>query len=607
MSGLFGWWPSFPDRHPSVLRAMAATLAVDLRQRAFFDRVGPVQVGWLSSVAERDSARPPVTAASADGACALFLSGEIYAIRGPIGSGEAPHERRDWQLALIDELRRRGADALVALDGDFQLVFFDGSSRTALVASDRFASCPLYWGTSPTGTAFAHGVRGVLAAPGVACEPDVEALREAVTFGGYRLGDRTNIAAVKMLPVGTALTVTNDVAATRRYWSWSDVPLGSSSSTSTTDVIEQATLLWRRACKRRRAIAGRAGQTLSGGRDSRAVLGEAAVNQSPWAAITYGLPGSDDVRFGEYAARAAGASWTFVPLYRREPDWLELRTNQIQHTDGLIDLIDLMHLEPIDVITQSVDDLTVGTCGDFVCGTTYADVRDREQLLRAMPYSGAPVALDPGDAADRLFEASPRRPDAADPFLVVEHKYPQALFRPPAALAAHVRVRRPFLDLDLMSFWLGQPPSLRAPLYERWLATTYRRLFEHIPVQKTGAPVGAGAGRRNLARARRVGRRVARRVACRLGLALEPWSRAYTADEAQAAVPHVRRRLEDAILRPDSLACDLWGRDTIAGVLRAWLDQRQGPAQLIGALYVWERYHSGLSAHLRDAKQQVVH
>jgi hypothetical protein len=344
---------------------------------------------------------------------------------------------------------------------------------------------------------------------------------------------------------------------------------------------------------------------LSGGRDSRAILGEATLTASPWTAITYGLPGSDDVRYGECAARAAGASWSFVPLYRRDPDWLQLRTSQIQHTDGLIDLIDLMHLEPLDVITQSVDDLAVGACGDFVCGTTYAHVREPDEALRAMPYSGVPIALDPRAAVERLFAASPRANGRADPFLVVEHKYPQALFRPASAMGAHVRVRRPFLDRELMSFWLAQPSSSRASLYERWLTMTYGPLFTRIPVQKTGAPVGAGMGRQNLARAGRVSRRAARYVARRIGLRLRPWSRTYTADETQCAAPDVRRRLEEVILRPDSIVCGLWGREQIAGVLSAWLDEQRGPAQVIGAMYVWESYHSGLHAHLRQAEQQV--
>jgi hypothetical protein len=605
MSGVFGWWPRQEGDDPSVLRVMAAALTVDARQRARFHQVGPVRVGYLSCVADQ-GAPGPVPVVSGDGTCALLVAGDVYALGHPIGGGESPAEQPDWQRPFLEHLRGHGADALTSLDGDFQLAFWNGVTRTALIASDRFASRPVYWGSSPAGIAFACGVRGVLAAPGVSRDPDVEAIREAVTFGGYRLGERTNIAAVKMLSVGMALTLSAGAATTRRYWSWSEAA-ASAPAWDEDAMMEHATFLWRRASKRRQATVGRAGQTLSGGRDSRAILGEAAITSSRWTAITYGLAGSDDVRFGECAARAAGVSWTFVPLYRRDPDWLQLRTDQIQHTDGLIDLIDLMHLEPLDVITRSVDELTVGTCGDFVCGTTYAHVHEPDEALRAMPYSGVAIALDPVEAVERLFATSPRLVRGADPFLVVEHKYPQALSRSSSALSAHVRVRRPFFDLDLMAFWLAQPAASRAFLYERWLRTTYRSLFIRIPVQKTGAPVGAGAGRKNLARVGRVGRRAARHVASRLGLPLSPWSRTYTADEAQCAEPHVRRRVEEVILRSDSMVCDLWGRDTIAGVLSAWLDEHRGPAQVMGALYVWESYHRGLDAHLRDAKQQVNH
>ena len=582
---------------------MAATLRVHPLQQATFHDIGPLRVGRLGRAAGLADEQG-VVLHSADEGSELLIVGDVYALRGPLVDADPRADALVWPRRLMRELRARGVEALRSLDGDYQLVYWDAVARAATIASDRFCSWPMYWAAPRAGAAFACGVRGVLAAPGVESDPDLDAIREAVSFGGYRLGDRTNIRAVKMLPVGTALTLRDGAAATQRYWSWRE-GANAPGGTSSPDAIAEASTLWQRAIKRRRLSHGRCGQTLSGGRDSRAILGEATRDRSAWTAITYGLPGSDDVRFAERAARAAGAEWLFSPLYRRgDLDWLETRTRQVQDSDGLIELIDLMHLEPLDRMVQAVDELFVGTYGDFVCGTTYAHVDSTDAALGAMPFSGAPIALDGIEAAARLLSASPAG-ITPDPFLVVEHKYPQALSRPSAAVGAWLPVRRPFLDLDLVEFCARQGAPARHVLYERWLRTSYPEVFARTPIQKTGAPVGAGPARKNAARAARVIRRAARHVAVKMGRRVQPWSRTYTADEQQCAAPEIRPRIESTILRTDSIVCELWGRDTIVSLLERWLDRGQGPAQVIGALYVWEAYHRDLASHLSQANRQV--
>ena len=390
---------------PALLQAMAATLRVHPLQAVTFHDLGPLRVGHLSRAAGL-AGSDAVIVRAVDDPSALLLVGDIYALRAPLADSDCSRDAVIWQRQLMRELRVRGVEALRSLDGDYQLVYWNAETQTATVAADRFCSWPLYWAAPHAGAAFACGVRGVLAAPGVASEPDLDAIREAVSFGGYRLGDRTNIRAVKMLPVGTALTLSQGAAAPRTYWTWHD--LASTPRPTSADAAEEASTLWRRAIKRRRIATTRSGQTLSGGRDSRAILGEATREGSTWTAITYGLPGSDDVRFAKRAARAAGAEWLFSPLYRRgDPDWLELRTRQVQDSDGLIELIDLMHLEPLAQVVQSVDELFVGTYGDFVFGTTYANVDSPDTALRAMPFSGVPIAFGGAEAAARLLSASP--------------------------------------------------------------------------------------------------------------------------------------------------------------------------------------------------------
>src|SRR5204862_1884430 len=113
--------------------------------------------------------------------------------------------------------------------------------------------------------------------------------------------------------------------------------------------------------------ARRPGLTLSGGLDSRAILAEASRHEH-LRAITYGVEHSDDVRIAAHVAAAAGAEWTCFPLYAE--GWLDRRTDRILETDGLVDLVDLMHTEVLDLLPSSFDVLLSGYIGDAVAGST---------------------------------------------------------------------------------------------------------------------------------------------------------------------------------------------------------------------------------------------
>jgi hypothetical protein len=101
-------------------------------------------------------------------------------------------------------------------------------------------------------------------------------------------------------------------------------------------------------------------------------------------------------------------------------------------------------------------------------------------------------------------------------------------------------------------------------------------------------------------------RRMTRSGAAALGVRLRPWSRAYVNDEVEWARPAVRGRIEEAVLRPGSVAVDLWGRATVQSVLDGYLSRASCPTQVVGALYVFEAYHRDLARHLREARRRAA-
>ena len=55
------------------------------------------------------------------------------------------------------------------------------------------------------------------------------------------------------------------------------------------------------------------------------------------------------------------------------------------------------------------------------------------------------------------------------------------------------------------------------------------------------------------------------------------------------------------ILKADALCAGVFGRERVAELVERWTTAAAAPAQVIGALYVFETYHAELGRTLADA------
>lgn len=605
MTALCGWLSADPEREDQgVVASMGRALRVHVGQAWAEWSVSDLSIGLLELPAAESPAEQYAPASTPDGRYYLWMAGEAFDGGNFVEVRDAVYSRTlAFRRSLLANLLVRGFDEIAKLDGEYQIVLWDARDRILVLLNDRFGGLPLYWARSPKGFAFAGGVRGILMAPGMRCDPDPEAIREAVTFGGFRLGDRTNVAAVKMLPGASVVTVSEGRPSFRRYWSWAD--LLARPPRPIDELISEAQSLWQRAIRLRLFGATRPGETLSGGLDSRAILAEAARVAPTWTAITYGLAGCDDARYAQRAVEAMGTTWVFQPLYGgRDPDWLDARTGHVQHTDGLIGLTDLMHLETLPLQAGLLDVHLSGYIGDAVSGSTFNDVVTPVDALHRLPFYGTPLGLDHSAALTRVEQWASALDGANPRFVLFEHKLPQSTNRLSAAWRPWLRVRKPFVDHAVFDFWQSLSSELRGRhrLYERWLRSRYPACFGKIPNQKTGLPVLAPSWRLGLARARRLAWRMIQPSLASLGLPARPRLRYYHADEFFWRVPQTRERIEGMILRQGSLSCEIFGRESVVAVVSDWFDRLAVPTQVIGALYVYEAYHRDLVLHLGDAR-----
>ncbi|MFI5177451.1 MAG: asparagine synthase-related protein [Vicinamibacterales bacterium] len=604
MSQVFGWVPIDGGGDlRDVAVGMAAALRVDEGQRIGVWTSPGVAIGVIEPPAMSDDADNRAPAVSADGRFLLWMAGEAY-VSGdaalPLGNAAASRTPA-FRRALLDRWLHAGVDVIQRLDGEYQIAVWDTRDRVLSLINDRFGGLMWYWAQSPSGFAFAGGVRGVLMAPGVRRDADLDALREAATFGGFRLADRTNVTSVRMVAGATVQTIRSGARTTSRYWTWTDVP--AQPARDVRDLIPEVHARWQHAVARRMTDRARYGQTLSGGLDSRAILAEAAPGRS-WTAITYGVPGCDDAALAARAAAAVGASWEFQPLYAG--DWLADRSAHIQSTDGLIELGDLMHLESLPLQRARFDVNMSGYIGDAVSGPTYGAIASAEDALLAFPYYGASISL-PYEAAIARVRALAGDLHIPPRFFMFEHKMPQSTNRWIAAWRPWLRVRKPFVDYAFFDLCQGLPGAIRVEgrLHERWLRARYPGCFASIPNQKTGMPVLTPRWRIQAARLRRG---AWARLVTYLPPTVRPASRIrnYADNDRVWRQPGTVDAITSTILKPDGLAVCVFGREPLSALLALWVATAAAPAQVIGALYVFEMYHERLGKHLSDAKTRAA-
>lgn len=599
---LFGWLSADQADTPAVLASMTAALRATADERAAVWTLGALGIGLLERPAVSTGPASSDPARGADGRY-LWMSGEAFDWPSHGGIRNATESRSlAFRARLLEALTARGPEAIRDLDGEYQIACWNPSTRLLLLINDRFAALPLYVGAGAQGTAFAGGVRGVLMGPGIAADPDLEAIREAVSFGGYRLGTRTNVRSVQMVPPASVVSLSLDAMTTTRYWTWSELHDGD--ATDRRALLEEMRSAWASAIAKRLDGSRTPGLTLSGGLDSRAILAEATRQGRSLTALSYGVPQSDDVRIAERAARAAGARWELRPLY--EDGWLDRRTQRILETDGLMDLVDLMHTEAFDRMPSSFDVCLSGYIGDAVAGSTLFGVNGPADLLASMPYYGGRLGLSYADAmaqAEEIIGRTPGHPRYA-PY---EHKLPQSTNRITAAARPFVTVRRPFVDYRFFEISQRVPAAWRAnqAWREQWLVSTYPEYFARIPNQATGVPPQSSRVRWQVTRAVRFGWRRVRTLARAAGMPVSVPDRTYHPDERYWSKPAERATIERTILRAGSLSCDVFGRDRVEQTVREFFEAGAAPVQVIGALYVFERYHQSLGASLEDARRQI--
>lgn len=357
MSGIFGVIDAKQSSEPArILRAMAGRLA----HRKWYvvethsDESAGVGLGRIGiGVFNRE----PQPLYSEDEDVAILLSGEFYHTgelrRSLQAKGCRFRDASDLELALR-LYQDRGEKFIRELEGVFVLAIWHRSRQKLIIANDRFGLYPLHYAHHNGRLIFAPEMKGILCDPAFRKELDLTALAEYTRFQSL-LGDKTFFRGLNLLPNASLLSyqIDSDTLTIQPYWDFSEIP-ALPASLSFVDAVEEAGRLLKVAVDQLTEGDHRLGVYLSGGVDSRVILGLIPPDKTPVTSITYGLRECRDVDYAQQLAAQAHSRHHYFEF--ADGLWVKEQADfHLELTEGFHSWIHSHGMSVLEPVRQLID------------------------------------------------------------------------------------------------------------------------------------------------------------------------------------------------------------------------------------------------------------
>jgi asparagine synthase (glutamine-hydrolysing) len=260
----------------------------------------------LSIIDLRLEGRQPMS--NEDGSLQIVFNGEVYNFEELrpwlLKQGHRFRSRTDTEviLHLYEEL---GVKCLERLRGMFAFAIWDTRSRCLFLARDRLGKKPLFYAFDGTRLIFASEAKAILAHPGMAAEPDPQAIHHYLTFG-YVPSPLSAYKGISKLPPAHYLTFEDGRVRVSRYWELRYLPkLKISQADACAEILKRLD----EVVKLRMISDVPIGAFLSGGIDSSAIVGLMSRHSSkPVKTFSIGFKEHeyDETRYARLVAQRFG-------------------------------------------------------------------------------------------------------------------------------------------------------------------------------------------------------------------------------------------------------------------------------------------------------------
>ena len=543
---------------------------------------------------------------SQDKSLCLVMYGEIYDYHDePIDTIKKalPCEPGDHPSLILRLIERKGIQIVKSLNGSFVLALWDIEKKVLTIANDRFGLRPLYYFRRDDLFIFASEMKSVLTFEEVDREIDIEAMAQFFSFN-FIMGDRTWFKEIKVLSPASILNFENGSLKKRSYWT-PDLA-EEDKAFNKQDALERAHFLIKQAVHRQIKDDIPKILSLSGGLDSRTILGAAAQLGYKIPTFTFGIPECEDQRLAKAIADTLGMENHFFVL---SPNFLEEWSRLgVGLTEGMNNCVNFHGIEFVPQLREKASVVLNGLFGNEVFGLlSLASVRfflERRaktwmtnyyrQLNHPFPESVQPDLFQAkyySEVKGLVFQSLAEILDncpAVSPFnkLYYFRFTEQARKSSLYGLVLDnnlVEYRVPFCDYDLVDFSLSIPPKQRllAAFYRELLSKRFSPLDE-IPYQRTGLPVRSSLGRVLLRKAKE---RIRRKI-----LPSGVQERRYT-DYDHWMRNQLRGFLSSVLLSERALNRGYFKPDYVERLVEEHLSAKRNLSSQLGALLTFELWN----------------
>ncbi len=437
----------------------------------------------------------------------LLLDGQIFIDK----ESGIEQEISTGQVALADRLisiyNRKGPEYLCGLNGMYLIVVWDAVTETLFIVNDIMGLKPCYYwfsdGTLMLGTQYEFMTRH----PDFRKEVDSRALVDLMTMG-CMLEDRTLFSDVKCLQPGSLLSCDKHGIKTRKIKQLQENDARWATPFSL--LIEEMAEHLDNAVNVRLRGAGNILLPLSGGLDSRVMVGFCCRHSSDITTMTFGDKKHNDAKIALRVANKLGLRHIF---YQHGADFLLKNADiHLSATESSAEPF-TSYIAAVLMRSQgNYHDIVHGYLGDCLHGDNYTIMRKWMQKYGLEPADAMysyyarrfPPKVLESYLADRLKVSicSPRDSlksffESLDGSLLYKCLVTDFNFRNRHYLSSQLniledcaRVHAPFTDLNYINFILSLPPAVfdNKNLYKKMISTIFPELA-YLVNTNTGWPL----------------------------------------------------------------------------------------------------------------------
>jgi hypothetical protein len=216
-------------------------------------------------------------------------------------TGAGTNRKRDLEI-IHGALDSGDWNILKSTQGSFVGVYYQAVNHRVYFIADRLGLRPLYYWLADDWVVYATALRILETLPFVPKVMDVRAITEAAGFS-YSLGSHTPYVGVKTIKAAEIVSIEPQLVSTSQYWRWDAIPVSCKPESELLDEVYQRFNIAIR-CRLRgdRSVVS----FLSGGLDSRCVVGRLTDYCETVYTLNFSLPSTQDRVYGAEMARRLG-------------------------------------------------------------------------------------------------------------------------------------------------------------------------------------------------------------------------------------------------------------------------------------------------------------